>query len=67
MAITRRPEPIRFEIGDLIVDSRCGVSITGTVTGTRGNSVYYRDDCSACRDGRHHRTQADFSTTDKAP
>lgn len=66
MAITLRDEPIQFEIGDRIVDSRCGVAVTGTVTGVRGNSVYYRDGCMGCRDGAHHRTQAHFSTTSKA-
>lgn len=65
MTITRREAPIEFEVGDQIIDSRCGVSVAGTVTRTRGNSVYYTDGCSACRDGRHHRTQADFSTTSK--
>lgn len=66
MTITRRAEPIHFEPGDRIVDSRCGVSVTGTVTAVRGNSVYYRDGCMGCRDGAHHRTQANFSTTSKA-
>jgi hypothetical protein len=63
--LQRRKEAIRFEPGDTIIDSRCGVAVTGNVTTVRGNSVYYTDGCSACRDGRHHRTQADFSTTSK--
>jgi hypothetical protein len=66
VTIARLNEPIDFQVGDTIIDSRCGAVTTGTVTQVRGNSVYYRDDCSACvRDGRHHRTQADFSTTSK--
>lgn len=65
MSLTRRAAPIHFEVGDIIIDSRCDQVTTGTVTDTRGNSVYYRDNCSACREGRHHRTQADFSTTAK--
>jgi hypothetical protein len=63
--ITLRDEPIKFEVGDRIIDSRCGTTITGTVTAVRGNSVYYRDGCMGCRDGAHHRTQATFSTTSK--
>ena len=66
MAISLRSEPIDFEVGDQIVDSRCGVSVTGTVTAVRGRSVYYRDGCMGCRDGAHHRTQTNFSTTSKA-
>ncbi|MEU9436545.1 hypothetical protein [Streptomyces sp. NPDC048252] len=66
MTIRRLDAPIDFKAGDAIVDSRCGIAVTGTVTQVRGNSVYYRDNCSACvQDGRHHRTQADFSTTSK--
>ena len=66
MTISIRSEPVEFEAGDRIVDSRCGTPVTGTVTAVRGNSVYYRDSCMWCRDGAHHRTQADFSTTGKA-
>ncbi|MFE7899234.1 hypothetical protein ACFU3E_17225 [Streptomyces sp. NPDC057424] len=66
MSIARLDTPINFKVGDTIVDSRCGTTVTGTVTQVRGNSVYYRDSCTACtRDGLHHRTQADFSTTSK--
>lgn len=66
MSIARRTTPIDFKVGDIIIDSRCGLAVTGTVTQVRGTSVYYRDSCGACvRDGRHHRTQADFSTTSK--
>lgn len=55
-----------FQVGDVIIDSRCGQVSTGTVIMIRGNNVYYRDDCRACtRDGLHHRTQADFPTTRK--
>jgi len=62
----RLETPIDFKAGDTIVDSRCGIAVTGTVTEVRGRSVYYRDSCRACvQDGRHHRTQADFSTTSK--
>jgi|1185.fasta_scaffold279195_3 hypothetical protein len=67
MAISIRDEPIEFEVGDRIVDSRCGTPVTGTVTKVRGTSVYYRDTCSWCRDGARHRTQTTFSTTSKAP
>lgn len=66
MAISIRDEPVEFEVGDRIVDSRCGTSVTGTVTQVRGTSVYYRDSCSSCRNGAHHRTQTTFSTTSKA-
>lgn len=66
MTIRLRDVPIEFEVGDRIVDSRCGTSVTGTVTQVRGTSVYYRDTCSSCRDGAHHRTQTTFSTTSKA-
>ena len=66
MSIRQLKTPIDFKAGDTIVDSRCGIAVTGTVTQVRGNSVYYRDSCRACvQDGRHHRTQADFSTTSK--
>ena len=66
MSIRQLKTPIAFKAGDTIVDSRCGIAVTGTVTQVRGNSVYYRDSCRACvQDGRHHRTQADFSTTSK--
>ncbi|MEU9323266.1 hypothetical protein AB0D91_05540 [Streptomyces canus] len=67
MTINLRDEPIKFNIGDRIVDSRCGASTTGTVTQVRGTSVYYRDGCMYCRGGAHHRTQTTFSTTSKAP
>jgi hypothetical protein len=65
VSLTRRAEPIAFQVGDTILDSRCDTTNVGTVTRTRGNSVYYTDGCSACRSGLHHRTQADFSTTEK--
>ncbi|WP_405558886.1 hypothetical protein OHV08_33765 [Streptomyces canus] len=64
--ISFRSEPVDFEIGDRIVDSRCGISVTGTVTAVRGTSVFYRDSCMWCRDGAHHRTQSTFTTTSKA-
>ena len=64
--IQRRDEPIKFNVGDRIIDTRCGTTTTGTVIKVRGNSVYYRDSCMWCRDGAHHRTQADFTTTAKA-
>ena len=64
--IRLRAVPLKFEVGDRITDSRGGRPVTGTVTRVKGNSVYYRDDCGYCRDGAHHRTQADFSTTAKA-
>jgi len=63
MTIRLRDEPIQFEVGDRIIDRRCGVTVIGTVTQVRGTSVYYRDACMWCRDGAHHRTQAHFSTT----
>ncbi|MGW7726292.1 hypothetical protein ACWGJ6_23520 [Streptomyces canus] len=64
--ISLRDEPVDFEVGGRIVDSRGGTSVTGTVTEIRGNSVFYRDGCMWCRDGAHHRTQANFTTTSKA-
>ncbi|MFJ9012277.1 hypothetical protein [Streptomyces canus] len=65
MTLHLRDEPIEFEVGDRIVDGRCGSTVTGTVTQVRGTSVYYRDGCSWCRDGAGHRTQTTFSTTSK--
>ena len=66
MTIQLRDEPVQFEVGDRIVDSRGGTPTTGTVIRVRGTSVYYRDDCMWCRDGAHHRTQTNFTTTSKA-
>lgn len=66
MTIQIRDVPLIFEVGDRIVDSRCGTSVTGTVTQVRGTSVYYRDECMRCRDGARHRTQTTFSTTSRA-
>jgi hypothetical protein len=63
--ISLRDEPVDLKVGDQIVDSRFGTSVTGTVTAIRGNSVYYVDGCMWCRDGAHHRTQSTFSTTSK--
>ncbi|MET8081846.1 hypothetical protein [Streptomyces sp. NPDC005303] len=45
MTISLRGEPVDFDVGDRIVDSRCGTPTTGTVTEVRGTSVYYRDSC----------------------
>lgn len=66
MTIQIRDVPLIFEVGDRIVDSRCGTAVTGTVTQVRGTSVYYRDECMWCRDGARHRTQTTFSTTSRA-
>lgn len=66
MTIQLRDEPVEFEVGDHIVDSRPHPPVTGTVLRVRGTSVYYRDACMWCRDGAHHRTQTNFTTTSKA-